>query len=546
MIQNHSPRQIAPISTRQTILETHDLGMLGFHNLTGIHHNLSPIQLVEQAIARNEGWLSEHAVFIAHTGTHTGRSAKDKFVVHHPDSSKDIWWNSPYQKKLEPQKFQNLLEDVLGHFEGSDPFVLDAFAGADNKHRIGVRVVTTFAWHNLFARNMFIPTTALEAQEFAADWTVICAPNFKANPVRHGSRSETQIVISLEQKLVVIVGTSYAGEIKKSIFTVLNHTLPAKNIMPMHCSANVGKDGDVALFFGMSGTGKTTLSADESRGLIGDDEHGWSDHGVFNFEGGCYAKVINLSAKAEPQIFATTQTFGTVLENVVFDLDTRALDLNDGSLTENTRSAYPLSQIRNAVIPSCGAHPNNIVFLAADAFGVLPAISRLTPVQAMYYFLNGYTAKVAGTEKGINEPQASFETAFGAPFLTREPHVYAEMLRRKIATHGARVWLVNTGWFGGQYGVGSRIKLEHTRAIVSAALEGRLNNTHYLKHPIFNLEMPVIIPGVPSDVLEPRASWADGAAYDAQARKLAGMFVQNFAQFEASVSEAVRNAGPRV
>jgi phosphoenolpyruvate carboxykinase (ATP) len=523
----------------------HPLETQGFTELGHAYYNLSTAQLVEEAVRRGEGWLSSHGAFIAHTGQHTGRSAKDKFVVKGPIHGSDIWWDSPYQKELDGAHFEHLHADLLAHFKGKDAFVLDAFAGADARYRLPVRIVTENAWHNHFARNMFIPCTADEAQRHTPEFTVISAPSFRAEPDRHGSRCETQIAISLKRKLVLIVGTSYAGEIKKSIFTVLNHLLPAKGVMPMHCSANTGKDGDVALFFGMSGTGKTTLSADPERGLIGDDEHGWSDDGVFNFEGGCYAKVIKLQREAEPQIYQTTHTFGTVLENVVFDLETRALDLNSDALTENTRSAYPLSQIPNAVLPSVGGHPKHIVFLAADAFGVLPPISKLTPEQAMYYFLNGYTAKVAGTEKGITEPQASFETAFGAPFLTREPHVYADLLRQKIEAHGASVWLVNTGWSGGAYGVGKRISIRHTRAMVRAALTGQLEGAETVTHPVFNLAVPLEVEGVPSEVLNPRATWADGAAYDAQARKLAGMFVNNFKQFEGQVSVEVSNAGPR-
>jgi phosphoenolpyruvate carboxykinase (ATP) len=508
--------------------------ILGRMHPSKLYRNLSTPRLIEEALKRSEGWLTQDGAFIAHTGVHTGRSAKDKFVVQNEQIS-NVWWDSPYQKPLSEHHFQTLLGDVLEHFEGRDSFVLDAFAGADAKFRLQVQVITEFAWHNHFARNMFIPCTTTEARDFNSDFTVICAPSFKADPARHGSRTETQIVISFEHKLILIVGTSYAGEIKKSIFTVLNHLLPAQNVMPMHCSANVGANGDVALFFGMSGTGKTTLSADPTRGLIGDDEHGWSDAGVFNFEGGCYAKVIGLNQSAEPEIFQTTRTPGTVLENVVFDLETRVLDLNDSSLTENTRSAYPLSQISNAVMPSLGGHPKNIIFLAADAFGVLPPISSLTPEQAMYYFLNGYTAKIAGTEKGITEPQASFETAFGAPFLTLSPHVYAELLRAKIAQHGTKVWLVNTGWTGGAYGVGTRIPISYTRAMVRSALEGKLEGAATTRHPIFGLHMPISIAGVPSEVLNPRDSWADKEAYDLQAQQLLQMFRQNFAQFEIDI-----------
>jgi phosphoenolpyruvate carboxykinase (ATP) len=509
--------------------------ILGRMHPSNLHRNLSTPRLIEEALKRSEGWLTKDGAFIAHTGVHTGRSAKDKFVVD-SDSNGKIWWDSPYQKPLSEQHFQTLLEDVLGHFEATDTFVLDAFAGADAKFRLQVQIITEFAWHNHFARNMFIPCTPNEARDFVSDFTVICAPSFKADLARHGSQTETQIAISFERRIVLIVGTSYAGEIKKSIFTVLNHLLPAQNVMPMHCSANVGATGDVALFFGMSGTGKTTLSADPTRGLIGDDEHGWSEAGVFNFEGGCYAKVIGLNQNAEPEIFQTTRTPGTVLENVVFDLETRELDLNDASLTENTRSAYPLSQISGAVIPSLGGHPKNIIFLAADAFGVLPPISSLTPEQAMYYFLNGYTAKIAGTEKGIHEPQASFETAFGAPFLTLIPQVYANLLRKKIAQHSTKVYLVNTGWTGGAAGVGKRIPIAYTRAMVRAALEGELEGVATTRHPIFGLQMPISVEGVPSEVLNPRDSWADKEVYDIQAQKLLQMFSQNFAQFNIDVS----------
>jgi phosphoenolpyruvate carboxykinase (ATP) len=525
--------------------QTNPLETQGFKNLQAAHLNLSVPQLLEAAIRRGEGWLSDHGAFIAHTGKHTGRSAKDKFVVRGPIHGPDIWWDSPYQNPLDGTHFETLHNDLLEYFAGKEVFVLDAFAGADARYRLPVRIITEFAWHNHFSRNLFIPCTPEEASSHLPEFTVISAPGFKADLTRHGSRGETQIAISLKRKLVLVVGTEYAGEIKKSIFTVLNHLLPAKEVMPMHCSANIGADGDVALFFGMSGTGKTTLSADATRGLIGDDEHGWSDDGVFNFEGGCYAKVIRLSSEAEPQIFQTTQTFGTVLENVVFNLETRALDLNSDTLTENTRSAYPLSQISNAVHPSIGGHPKHIVFLAADAFGVLPPISKLSPEQAMYYFLNGYTAKIAGTEQGITEPQASFETAFGAPFLTREPHVYADLLRQKIEKHNATVWLVNTGWSGGAYGTGKRISIHHTRAMVRAALSGQLEViASWVTHPIFKLAMPTAVEGVPEIVLNPRATWADGSAYDAQARKLAGMFQQNFKQFEAQVSSAVLEAAP--
>ncbi len=524
------------------------LAQLGLHNPQNVYTNLPVAKLVEEALRRQEGWLSNHGAFIAHTGTHTGRSAKDKFVVKGPIHGPTIWWESPYQQAQSEEHFEQLQKDIGQFFSGRDAFVLDAFAGADPKYRLPVRVITELAWHNHFARNLFIPLNSEEiknAKETDNTWTVIYAPNFEADPNRHGSRSKTQISISLKRKLILIVGTFYAGEMKKSIFSVLNHTLPDHGVMPMHCSANIGKNNDVALFFGMSGTGKTTLSADPERGLIGDDEHGWTDAGVFNFEGGCYAKVIHLDPLAEPEIYRTTQTFGTVLENVVFDPESRELNLDSDALTENTRSAYPLSQIKNALQPSLGGHPKNIVFLAADAFGVLPPISRLSAEQAMYYFLCGYTAKVAGTEKGITEPQASFETAFGAPFLTRPPQVYAELLGKKIAQHNTKVWLVNTGWAGGPYGVGKRIKLAHTRAMVRAALAGELENTTFQTHPIFDLEMPSAVAGLTADLLNPRTAWPDATAYDNQANKLAGMFRAFFQQFEPLVGESIKNAGPK-
>jgi phosphoenolpyruvate carboxykinase (ATP) len=507
------------------------------------HANLHTLGLLEQAIKRSEGHLVGDGIFVAHTGIHTGRSAKDKYIVR-DGASDGVWWESSYQKALEPHYFEALLKDVQSYLNTKETFVLDAWAGADPRYRIGVRVVSEFAWHTLFSKHLFIPTSPDERNNFQPDWTVLSVPSYKAGCVKHGSRSETQIVISFSKRLVVIVGTSYAGEIKKSIFTVLNHLLPAQGVLPMHCSANVGQDGDVALFFGMSGTGKTTLSNDPSRNLIGDDEHGWSDEGIFNFEGGCYAKVINLSKRAEPDIYRATHTFGAVLENVVFDKDSRALDFTDTSLTENTRAAYPLTSIANAQLPSVAGHPKNIIFLTADAFGVLPPVAKLTPEQAVYYFLNGYTAKVAGTEKGILEPQASFETAFSAPFITREPHVYAKLLNGKIKQYGTKVWLVNTGWTGGPYGVGQRFKLEYTRAIIKAIVESRLNHTHTFTLPYFNLAVPILVPEVPTHLLNPRETWEDKDTYDVQAKKLVRMCVENFKAFEARVNDAVKQASP--
>jgi phosphoenolpyruvate carboxykinase (ATP) len=426
-------------------------------------------------------------------------------------------------------------------------FALDAWAGTDATFKLPIRVLTEFAWHNLFARNMFLPETDTARQrEHQPEFTVIDAPNFKADQVKHGTRSDVCIVIHFRRRLVLIGGTHYAGEIKKSIFTILNYLLPLQGVMPMHCSANIGRDGDTALFFGLSGTGKTTLSSDPLRRLIGDDEHGWSDNGVFNFEGGCYAKVIKLSAEAEPQIYATTRRFGTVLENVMLDPESRALDLDDASLTENTRASYPIEFIDNAELTGRGGHPTNIIMLTADAYGVLPPIARLSPDGAMYHFLSGYTARVAGTEKGVTEPKATFSTCFGAPFLPLNPNVYASMLGNRIARHGARVWLVNTGWTGGPYGVGRRMTIAYTRAMIAAALTGALDTVTYQRHPIFNVEMPTTCPGVPAAVLDPRSTWTDATQYDTQARSLARMFVENFKTFEADVVDAVRKAGPTV
>jgi phosphoenolpyruvate carboxykinase (ATP) len=449
-------------------------------------------------------------------------------------------------RPVEEEQFAALHRDMMAYLQDQDIYVLDAWAGTDPVYKLPIRVVTQFAWHNLFARNMFLPENdPARRSQHTPEFTVIDAPHFKSDPARHGTRSDVFIFVHFGKKLVLIGGTHYAGEIKKSIFTILNYTLPRQGVLSMHCSANIGAKGDTALFFGLSGTGKTTLSSDPQRRLIGDDEHGWSDSGVFNFEGGCYAKVIKLSAEAEPQIYATTKRFGTILENVVMDPDRRTLDLDDASLTENTRGSYPIEFIDNAEMSGRGGHPTNIVMLTADAYGVLPPIARLTPDAAMYHFLSGYTARVAGTEKGVTEPKATFSTCFGAPFLPLNPNVYARMLGEKIAKHQARVWLVNTGWTGGAYGVGNRMKIAHTRAMITAALTGQLDNVGYQKHPNFNLDMPTSCPGVPAAVLDPRTTWPDAANYDEQAGKLAKMFVDNFKTFEADVPSTVKEAGPK-
>jgi phosphoenolpyruvate carboxykinase (ATP) len=511
-----------------------------------IHWNLIPPELVQEAIRRGEGDLADMGPFVAVTAPHTGRSPNDKFTVREPSTEKDVWWgkvNVPF----EPDRFETLLGDLRRYLDSlPELFVQDLYAGADTAHRVRVRFVTPNAWHSLFVRNMFIRPDPTELPTFAADFTVLHAPEFQADAAKHGTRTGTFIVLNFAKRMVLIGGTRYAGELKKAIFTVMNYLLPKQGVLSMHCSANVGKAGDTALFFGLSGTGKTTLSADPERWLIGDDEHGWSDDGVFNFEGGCYAKVINLSEEGEPDIYRTTQMFGTVLENVVLEPHTRRVDFANQSITENTRASYPLHYIRNIVPTGRGGHPRNVVFLTADAFGVLPPIARLTADQARYYFLSGYTAKVAGTERGVKEPQATFSSCFGAVFLVWHPAVYSRLLGELLAKHGSRTWLVNTGWTGGPYGVGHRMKLAHTRAMVRAALAGELDDVPTVRDPIFGLDVPKSVPSVPSDVMIPRDTWADPAAYDAQARRLAQMFAKNFEQFAGEAAESVRKAGPKV
>ena len=521
------------------------LEALGIVRSGRVHWNLSPAALYEEALRRGEAQLASEGPLVARTGQHTGRSPNDKFVVREASSEQHVHWGS-VNRPIDESQFDAVHRDMMTYVQDKDLFVLDAWGGTDPTFRLPIRVVTEFAWHNLFARNMFLPENDPDKRSsHRPEFTVIDLPNFRSDPAKHGTRSDVFILVHFGRKLVLIGGTHYAGEIKKSIFTILNYTLPLQGVMPMHCSANIGADGDTALFFGLSGTGKTTLSSDPRRRLIGDDEHGWSDTGVFNFEGGCYAKVIKLSAEAEPQIFATTRRFGTILENVVADPETRLLDLDDASLTENTRASYPIDFIDNAEMTGRGPHPKNVIMLTADAYGVLPPIARLTPDGAMYHFLSGYTARVAGTEKGVTEPKAAFSTCFGAPFLPLNPNVYARMLGEKIATHGARVWLVNTGWTGGPYGVGSRMKIAHTRAMITAALTGQLDAVEYRRHPIFNIEVPATCPGVPDSVLDPRTTWPDAGKYDEQARRLAGMFVENFKTFENDVAPSVKAAGPK-
>jgi phosphoenolpyruvate carboxykinase (ATP) len=507
-----------------------------------VRWNLSAAALYEEAVRRQEGVIAIGGPLACRTGQHTGRSPNDKFVVREPSSEAHVDWGT-VNRPMDPAQFDTLHRDLLSSLAGRELFVQDVYAGADAAYRLPVRVINELAWHNLFARNLFILDPTSDASH-TPEFTIIDSPSFKADPKRHGSNSDVVIALNFAKKLVLIGGSSYAGEMKKSVFSILNYLLPLKNVLSMHCSANVGPAGDAALFFGLSGTGKTTLSSDPERRLIGDDEHGWSDRGVFNFEGGCYAKTIRLSAEAEPQIYATTRRFGTVLENVVVDPETRELNLDDDRLTENTRAAYPISFIDNAVLSGQAGHPQNVVMLTADAFGVLPPIARLTRHAAMYHFLSGYTAKVAGTEKGVTEPKATFSTCFGAPFLPLAPSRYARLLGEKIERHDARVWLVNTGWTGGAYGVGKRMRISHTRAMIRAALSGALTRVQYEKDPVFNLEIPATCPDVPSEILKPRNTWANPAQYDEQAGKLARMFVANFKTFESGVAAEVLAAGP--
>lgn len=508
-----------------------------------VYRNQSPPELYEHAVRRGEGLIAAGGAFCAVTKPHTGRSPNDKFLVREPESSERIWWGT-VNRPVTPEQFAALRAAVDAHLSGQDLFVRDVFAGADPAHRVPIRFTTPNAWHALFIHNMFLRPSPGELERFTPAFQVLHAPELHADPATHGTNSGTFVVISLAQKTILIGGTRYAGELKKSIFTLLNYLLPVKGVLSMHCSANIGPDGDTALFFGLSGTGKTTLSADPDRGLIGDDEHGWSDLGVFNFEAGCYAKVIRLSRTTEPEIYATTRRFGTVLENVVVDPATRAIDLDSADITENTRASYPIQFIPNHVPDGRGGHPRHVIFLTCDAFGIMPPIARLSPEQAMYHFLSGYTAKVAGTERGVTEPKETFSACFGAPFLPLQPDVYAQMLGERLARHNVPCWLVNTGWTGGPFGVGERLSLPHTRAMVRAALAGRLDDVATRREPVFHLEVPTEIPDVPAELLDPRGSWSDPAEYDAQAARLAALFHKNFEQFAGRVPAPVREAGP--
>jgi len=521
------------------------LDAVGLTNLCNVIWNPNTPMLYEEIVRRREGYITHLGPIIVRTGSHTGRSPNDKFVVHDQASADKVWWGT-HNRPITPERFNLLYHRLQAYLQGKDVFVQDCHAGADPVFRLPIRVITEQAWHSLFARNMFVQVhDPGERKQHNPVFTIIHVPHFHAIPEIDGTNSEAFIIVNFGLKMVLIGGTSYAGEIKKSIFTVLNFLLPQQKVLGMHCSANIGPDNDTAIYFGLSGTGKTTLSADPRRKLIGDDEHGWSDNGVFNFEGGCYAKVIKLNPEAEPEIYETTRRFGTILENVGFDINSRRVDLDDDSLTENTRASYPITHIPNTVRDGKGGHPKNIIFLTADAFGVLPPIAKLTTEQARYHFLSGYTAKVAGTEAGVKEPKATFSACFGAPFMALPPTVYSNLLGEKINQYKVKVWLVNTGWTAGQYGVGHRMKIAHTRALVNAALEGRLDNIQFKRDPVFGLEVPVSAPEVPQEILTPRNTWADKTAYDAKAKELINRFAENFKQFKQDVPLEVQNAGPK-
>ncbi len=536
-------------SIAQTRKADYNLSNQGVGNLRLAYWNLTTESLVEEAVFRNEGALVAGGAFVANTGKHTARSANDKFVVRETDSEGNIWWGM-YNRPFSADKFEVLYDRMLGFLQGRDAFVQDVYAGADESYRLPVRIVTELAWHAHFVRNMFIlPQSLEEYKRFVPEFTIVAMPSFKSAPAVDGSNSDTFICLSFEKKLAIIGNTAYAGEIKKSVFTILNYLLPLEGVLSMHCSANVNPENadDVALFFGLSGTGKTTLSADPTRRLIGDDEHGWSDNGVFNFEGGCYAKVIGLSESAEPEIFATTKRFGTILENVTFDPITRLIDLDDDTLTENTRASYPLEFIANAVPEKKAGHPKNVILLTCDASGVMPPIARLTPNQALYQFISGYTSKIAGTEVGLGkEPEITFSACFGGPFMVHHPYKYAELLKRKIERYGVTCWLVNTGWVGGPYGVGKRISIRYTRALLNAALSGNLADVKYKTDPIFGFEVPTTCPNVPDEVLDPSSSWGDKKEYDRRYKDLAMRFKQNFGKFMDGTPQEVIDAGPKI
>jgi phosphoenolpyruvate carboxykinase (ATP) len=524
-----------------------DLSYNGISTQSIVSWNFDTAQLIEEAVANKEGLLSKDGAFVVKTGTHTGRSAKDKFIVRDAETENSVWWGKT-NVGIEPQHFAALKEDFYAALaDKKQLYVADLFGGSQSQHRVNVRVINELAWHNLFIRTLLVRPTKEELAGFDPEYTIIDLPSFRADPARHGCRSETVVAVNFTEKLILIGGTAYAGEMKKSVFGILNYLLPTQGVMPMHCSANIGADGDTAVFFGLSGTGKTTLSADASRTLIGDDEHGWSDTAVFNFEGGCYAKMIRLSPEAEPEIYATTKRFGTILENVVMDPETRELDFDDNSLAENSRGSYPIEFIPNASIENLGPVPKNIIMLTADAYGVLPPISRLTPDQAMYHFLSGYTARVAGTEIGVTEPEATFSTCFGAPFMPRHPSVYGNLLKERIAKGAVQCWLVNTGWTGGKAtmpGI-SRMPIKATRALLNAALDGSLNHAEFRKDSNFGFEYPIAVEGVDSHILDPRNAWANKNEYDVTAKKLVAKFIDNFEQFADHVDDGVLQSAPK-
>ena len=539
---------VATPSTREAGLASSVFGLEN-HGLTRLHRvywNLTEPALYEEAIFRREGKLSHLGPLVVSTGKHTARAAADKFIVREHTTEDKVWWGE-YNRPFTTENFNSLLARLAGYLQGRDVFVQDCYAGADPDYRLPVRIITENAWHSLFARTMFLKPANIDAyKRHVPEFTIICAPSFQASPMIDGTRTETFIVANFAQRMAIIGGTSYAGEIKKTIFTVLNFLLPLEDVLSMHCSANVGADGDVALFFGLSGTGKTTLSADPARRLIGDDEHGWSDNGVFNFEDGCYAKVIRLSPTAEPQIYACTRRFGTILENVTVDHQSRILDLNDERVTENTRGAYPLSYIDNALPDKRAGHPRNVILLTCDASGVLPPIARLTPDQTLYHFISGYTSKIAGTEIGLGtEPEITFSTCFGAPFMVHRPHVYAELLKAKILKHRVSCWLVNTGWTGGPFGVGKRFAIQHTRRLLNAALSGKLHDVPYRKDPLFGFDVPVECEGVPPDVLDPASTWGSRDEYFRKYDALAARFIANFKLFAEGCPDEVKAAGPK-
>ncbi len=520
---------------------------LGLTNLHQVYWNLPTEALYEEIIFRNEAKVTQMGPVVANTGKHTARSASDKFIVREPSTEAQVWWGQ-YNRPLAPEKFDELFNRLQGFLQGRDLFVQDCYIGADPAYRMPVRIITEKAWHALFARNMFIlPQTNEEYRRHIPEFTVLAIPSFKSFPQIDGTPTETFIALNFAQRLCLIGNSAYAGEIKKSVFTIMNYLLPLQGVMPMHCSANVGKEGDVALFFGLSGTGKTTLSADPSRGLIGDDEHGWSDSGVFNFEGGCYAKVIALSPTAEPQIYACTRKFGTILENVIYDPVTRLIDLDDDTLTENTRASYPLEYIDNAISDKCAGHPKNVILLTCDASGVMPPIAKLTPDQALYQFISGYTSKIGGTEVGLrDEPEITFSTCFGAPFMVHHPYTYADLLKRKILRQDANCWLVNTGWIGGPYGIGKRISIGYTRALLNATLTGKLLDVEFTTDPVFGFKVPKTCEGVPASVLDPAGSWLNRDVYMTKYKQLASRFIDNFKKFESQCPPEVVKAGPHL